>query len=47
MQENTYALMVNPISVALELSYGMASSFIAMFRRLLDTTLDEYRRNRG
>lgn len=34
-------------SVALDLGYSTASSFIAMFRRLLDTTPDEYRRNRG
>lgn len=33
-------------SVALDLGYSTASSFIAMFRRLLDTTPDEYRRNR-
>ncbi|WP_036551025.1 AraC family transcriptional regulator [Neptunomonas japonica] len=34
-------------SVALDLGYSTASSFIAMFRRLLDTTPDEYRKNRG
>lgn len=34
-------------SVALDLGYSTASSFIAMFRRLLDTTPDEYRRNRS
>ena len=32
-------------SVALDLGYSTASAFIAMFRRLLDTTPDEYRRN--
>lgn len=32
-------------SVALDLGYSTASSFIVMFRRLLDTTPDEYRRN--
>jgi len=34
-------------SVALDLGYSTASSFIAMFRRLLDTTPDEYRKNRS
>lgn len=32
-------------SVALDLGYSSASAFIVMFRRLLDTTPDEYRRN--
>lgn len=34
-------------NVALDLGYSTASAFIAMFRRLLDTTPDEYRRTRG
>jgi len=32
-------------NIALDLGYSTASSFIVMFRRLLDTTPDEYRRN--
>ncbi len=32
-------------SVALDMGYSTASSFIAMFRRLLGTTPDEYRKN--
>ncbi len=32
-------------SVALDLGYSTASAFIAMFRRLLDMTPDEYRKN--
>lgn len=32
-------------SIAFELGYNSASAFIAMFRRLLDTTPDEYRKN--
>lgn len=31
-------------AIALELGYGSASAFIAMFRRLMDVTPDEYRR---
>jgi AraC-like DNA-binding protein len=31
-------------AIALDLGYGSASAFIAMFRRLMDTTPDEYRR---
>ena len=34
-------------SIALDLGYSTASAFIAMFRRLLDTTPDEYRRNQS
>ena len=34
-------------SVALDLGYSTASAFIVMFKRLLGTTPDEYRRNRG
>ncbi len=33
-------------SIALDLGYGSASAFIAMFRRLMQTTPDEYRRSR-
>ncbi|MCO4759204.1 MAG: AraC family transcriptional regulator, partial [Oceanospirillaceae bacterium] len=32
-------------SVALDLGYSTASAFIAMFRRLLNMTPDEYRKN--
>jgi len=32
-------------SVALDLGYSTASSFIVMFRRMLNTTPDEYRKN--
>lgn len=32
-------------AIALDLGYGSASAFIAMFRRLMDTTPDEYRRS--
>ncbi len=31
-------------TIALDLGYGSASAFIAMFRRLMDVTPDEYRR---
>ncbi len=31
-------------AIALDLGYGSASAFIAMFRRLMDATPDEYRR---
>jgi AraC-like DNA-binding protein len=31
-------------AIALDLGYGSASAFIAMFRRLMGTTPDEYRR---
>ncbi|WP_271271134.1 AraC family transcriptional regulator [Aliamphritea hakodatensis] len=34
-------------SIALELGYSSASAFIAMFRRLLDTTPDEYRKSQS
>lgn len=34
-------------SVALDLGYSTASAFIVMFRRLLNTTPDEYRKNNG
>ncbi len=32
-------------AIALDLGYGSASAFIAMFRRLMDATPDEYRRS--
>ncbi len=32
-------------SIGLDLGYGSASAFIAMFRRLMDATPDEYRRS--
>ncbi|WP_231902214.1 helix-turn-helix domain-containing protein [Neptuniibacter pectenicola] len=32
-------------NVALDLGYSTASAFIAMFKRLLGTTPDEYRKN--
>ncbi len=32
-------------AIALDLGYGSASAFIAMFRRLMDVTPDEYRRS--
>jgi len=34
-------------SVALDLGYGSASAFIAMFRRMMDVTPDEFRRGGG
>lgn len=34
-------------TIALDLGYSTASAFIAMFRRLLDMTPDEYRRKVG
>ncbi len=34
-------------SVALDMGYSTASAFIAMFKRLLGTTPDEYRKSRG
>ena len=32
-------------SIALDLGYGSASAFIAMFRRMMDVTPDEFRKN--
>lgn len=32
-------------SIALDLGYGSASAFIAMFRRMMDATPDEFRKN--